>query len=131
VTYQEFLASDLTLDEWIAQHAEEEVARNVAQFDADRAAARAREQEQKEAEVKAWHDAVAPVVVACGVRPFCIDAVVEKAAALFQLHDGKIVPKPGVRHPRDPCADLDPITWLADLREEDDNLLFAKMGEGK
>ena len=41
-----------------------------------------------------------------------------------------MVPKPGVMHPRDPCAGLDPITWLADLRVgEDGDLLFAKIEE--
>ena len=35
--------------------------------------------------------------------------------------------EPGVMHPRDPCADLDPVTWLADLRNGDTGeLLFSK-----
>jgi hypothetical protein len=65
--------------------------------------------------------------VSCGARPIAIDHLVNQARAVFELKDGRLVPKPGVMHPRDPCADLDPITWLADLRTgEDGDLLFQK-----
>ena len=52
------------------------------------------------------------------------DAVVERAASVLNSKDGALVPKPGVNHPRDPCADLDPLTWLADLRTGEDGDLF-------
>jgi hypothetical protein len=80
------------------------------------AAQRATEQQEKDARARAWRDAVAPVIVACGVRRFCLESLIVEAAEIFELRDGRVVPKPGVLHPRDPCAALDPVTWLADLR---------------
>lgn len=80
-----------------------------------------------EEQAKDFHDQFAPKLVACGVRPIAIDHLIERAATLFELKDGQVVAKPGVHHPRDPVADLDPITWLADLRNgTDGDLLFGK-----
>ena len=58
--------------------------------------------------------------MACGARSIAIDHLVDRASALFELRDGRVVAKSDVRHPRDPCADLDPITWLADLRTNEE-----------
>ena len=109
------------------QQIEALVAKEVERQQAGIAAEREGERAAAEQKVKNWRDAVAPIVVSCGARPIAIDHLVEQAAALFELRDGRVAAKPGVMHPRDPCADLDPITWLADLRAgEDGDLLFAK-----
>ena len=107
--------------------AAEAFARSMAKFDADRETARLAQQVERDAAVAAWRAAIVPTATACGVRPFCLDAVVERASSVFELKDGALVPKPGVNHPRDPCAELDPLTWLADLRTgPDGDLLFGK-----
>jgi hypothetical protein len=72
-------------------------------------------------------DAVGTIAVSCGARLIAIDHLVDRASALFELRDGRVEAKPGVMHPRDPCADLGPVTWLADLSAgADGDLLFAK-----
>jgi hypothetical protein len=111
----------------IAARVQAEVDDKMAGWAAEREATRQREQEQKAAEAAAWRAALGPVAVACGVRPFLIDGTVERARSVFELRDGAVRPKPGVYHPRDPIAELDPVTWLADLRTEaDGELIFGK-----
>ena len=102
-------------------------AANMEKWEGERAAADAAERAAAAEQATAWRNAIAPIAVSCGVRPFCLDAVVEKAHTVFELKDGEVVPKPGVMHPRDPCKDLDPVTFFADLRNgEDGDLLFGK-----
>jgi hypothetical protein len=108
-----------TIEAMVAKALERQQAEYAAAREADRVAA-----EQK---AKEWRDAVAPIAVSCGARPLAIQHLVDRASALFELRAGKVVAKPGVMHPRDPCTDMDPITWLADLRNgEDGDLLFQK-----
>ncbi len=98
---------------------------SIALWEAEREAERAREQEQREADAAAWRSAFGSVAVACGVRPFLIGGVIERARGLFELRDGAIRPKPGVMHPRDPVKDYDPVVWLADMHAgPDGKLLF-------
>jgi hypothetical protein len=112
---------------YITALAVKEVARLEAERKAERDAADAAERAAADEQATTWRNAIAPIAVSCGVRPFCLDAVVEKAHTVFELKDGQVVPKPGVMHPRDPCKDLDPVTFFADLRNgEDGDLLFGK-----
>lgn len=116
----------MTDEKTIETLAAEQVAKTMAQWEAERAAARAAEQKQVEAERAAWHAAIAPTIVACGVRPSLIGSVVEQAHDLFELREGKVVAKPGFTNWRDPCADYTVVDWLADLHTTDDNLLWEK-----
>lgn len=103
------------------------VAAKMARWEAERAAERAREEEKKEADALAWRVALGPIALTCGLRPFLLDGILERAHEAFELRDGTLHPKPGILHPRDPCADLDPVTWLADLRTgPDGDLLFKR-----
>jgi hypothetical protein len=103
------------------------VAQAVERQQAEQAAEREAARVADEQRAQAWRDAVAPIAIACAARPIAIDYLLDRAATVFELRDGRVVAKPGVMHPRDPCTDLDPITWLADLRNgEDGNLLFQK-----
>ena len=104
----------------------EVVAASEARWEAERAARRAEEQERAAQEATAWRDAVAPVAIACGVRPIFIEQLAVQARAVFDLRDGKVVAKPGTVHPTDPCRDYTLADWLGGLRATDDNLLFPK-----
>jgi hypothetical protein len=75
-----------------------EVARLEAEWKAERDAADAAERAAADAQATAWRNAVAPMAVACGVRPFCLEAVVERAATVFELRDGRLVAKPATVH---------------------------------
>lgn len=100
----------------------EKVAAFQQRFEADAAA----ERDAKAAADAAFRSAIAPIAIACGVRPLLVEGVVEQARGLFELRDGEIRPRPGVMHPRDPLKDYEPIEWLAELHATDDNLLFRK-----
>jgi hypothetical protein len=105
------------------------IAEKTAAWDAEDAAKRAQEEAEKAAAAKAWHDNIAPVAIACGVRPLFVPYVVEQARAVFELANGALRPKPGILHPRDPCVDLDVLTWMADLRaSEQGDFLFEPIG---
>jgi hypothetical protein len=43
-------------------------------------------------------------------------SVVAQAGSLFELRDGALRPTLDIMHPRDPCVEMDALTWLADLR---------------
>jgi hypothetical protein len=100
--------------------------RHWANGESNRAARMAREAEERESERAAWRASVAPVVIACGVRPSLIDVVVDQAHSLFDLREGKLVAKSGVTNRRDPCADYTVVDWLADLHASDENLLWER-----
>jgi hypothetical protein len=111
-----------TLDNLAAK----KVAEVEAQCESDRAARTAREAQERDAEHAAWHGAVAPTVVACGVRQSLVSSIVEQARSAFELKDGKLVAKSGITNRRDPCADYTVVDWLADLHASDDALLWEK-----
>ena len=67
------------------------------------------------------------IALSCGVRPQIVEMVVRSGEAVFELKDGQLLPRDGRRHPHDPVAPLDVVTWLAGLREKDDGSLFLPL----
>jgi hypothetical protein len=95
--------------------ASEEQARKAAQQAADQA--RFRELVSSEAQKK-------------GVRPSSVRHVIREAEQTFDLKDGALAPKAGVKHPSDPLKELTPDVWLEGLAKSDDYLFEPSVGGG-
>lgn len=95
--------------------AAEETARKAAQASADQA--RFRELMTAEAKKK-------------GVRDNSVRHVLREAEEKYELRDGRILPKNGIKNPHDPLRPYEPADWLDDLAKSDDNLFEVSGGGG-
>jgi hypothetical protein len=64
------------------------------------------------------------------VKSNSVRHVVREARDVFELKDGRLVPKPGQTHPSDKLKDLTPEAWFEHLQVTDDNLFAESAGGG-
>lgn len=65
-----------------------------------------------------------------GVRQNSLRHVRREMRDVFELKDGRLVPKPGQKHPDDPLKELDPDAFLQKLKSTDANLFAESSGGG-
>lgn len=65
-----------------------------------------------------------------GVKPQSVRHVLREAEEKFELKDGTLIPKAGVKHPSDPLKTLTTPEWLQDLAKTDDYLFEPSTGGG-
>jgi hypothetical protein len=91
---------------------------------------KAREEAQHRADDARFRELVSADAQKAGVRPNSMRHVLREAESVFQLQDGRLVPKPGQKHPDDPLKDLSLDVWLAKLSKTDENLFGESVGGG-
>lgn len=92
--------------------------------------AKARETAQKQADDGKFRELVSAAATTAGVSSTAIRHVLREAAQVFELKDGKLSPKEGVKHPTDPLKDMNTTDWLQQLSKTDDYLFAGSNGAG-
>jgi hypothetical protein len=90
----------------------------------------ARETAQKQANDGLFRELVTKDAIAKGVAPSAVRHVLREADLVFELKDGKLVAKDGVRNTKDPMKDLTPVDWLDQLATTDEYLFEGSKGSG-
>ena len=130
MTWDEFMKSDLTFEQWIGQLARDEVARQTADIQprldalAGAADVAAQTAEQRIAELE-FDRLVRENAILGHVVPTAAKYFVRDAAELFELRDGILRPRNGQTQPGDPLSPLTFETWLAEHRKTE-SYLFVK-----
>jgi hypothetical protein len=119
MTWEQFLASDLTIDEFIEPMVEEAVAKLNVRVDAmlDDIRADTAEAERGIAE-KEFERLVRKNAVLGGVLPQAVDYIVPDVRKLFEVRDNALKVRNGATMPGDPLAPLTIEAWLAERRKE-------------
>lgn len=110
-----------SLQEIADQLAVDAVAKSMAEFHAEREAAKRAAlptPEQQLAQAK-LRELVTEHALLHGVLPQSIRHVVRDAESVFEMRDGALVPKDGKTDPGDPLQPLSPSTWLQQLAKTD------------
>ncbi len=124
MTWPEFMASDLTLEDYIAQ----EVAASMAAHEAARRAATeptVEQQLQQRLDAARLRELVTQEALLADVRPSAVRFVVRDAEEQFALQDDALVPRHGQTDPGDPLRPLSPRVWLAQLAQSAPALFAA------
>lgn len=90
----------------------------------------ARLKAQREADQARFRELVSADATKAGVTPKSLRHVIREAEEKFELKDGALTPKTGVKHPTDPLKTLTTSDWLQDLAKSDDNLFEPSTGGG-
>jgi hypothetical protein len=90
----------------------------------------ARIESEKRADAAKFRELVTSEATKSGVKPQSVRHVLREAEEKFELKDGALKPKSGVRHPSDPLKELTPADWLLDLSKSDDYLFGETSGGG-
>jgi hypothetical protein len=89
-----------------------------------------REEAQKAADKGKFRELVSAAATKAGVDGPQLRHVLRDAEETFELKDGDLVPRNGVKHPTDPLKELTPSDWLAGLSKSDPYLFAASSGGG-
>ena len=65
-----------------------------------------------------------------GVAATAIRHVLREAEQVFELKEGALAPKAGVKHPTEPLKELTPNDWLQQLAKTDEYLFAQNLGSG-
>lgn len=90
----------------------------------------AREKAQRAADDARFRELFTADASKSGVKSSSLRHVLREAGDKFELKDGVIVPKPGIKHPTDPLKTLSTTDWLQDLAKTDDYLFEPSVGGG-
>jgi len=90
----------------------------------------ARQKAQDQADAARFRELFTADASKIGVKPNSLRHVLREASEKFELRDGAIVPREGVKHPSDPLKTLSPTDWLQDLVKTDDYLFEPSVGGG-
>jgi hypothetical protein len=85
---------------------------------------------QQAADAARFRELVTADAVKAGVKPQSVRHVLREAEASFELVDGALAPKAGVKHPTDPLKDLTSADFLQALAKSDDYLFEPSTGGG-
>jgi hypothetical protein len=85
---------------------------------------------QKAADDARFRELVSADATKAGVKPQSLRHVLREASEKFELKDGSLQPKQGVKHPTDPMKDLTLSDWFQDLAKTDDYLFGESVGGG-
>lgn len=128
MTWEEFLDSDLSFEDYIRPAVEEGVAKAMAETPVDRAIdhikAETAAAEQRLAELE-YEKLVRDVAVRGGVLPQAVHWIVPDVRKLFEIRDNALVVRNGATMPGDPLTPLTFEAWLAEQRK-DVPFLFVK-----
>ena len=90
----------------------------------------ARVESERRADAAKFRELVTAEATKAGVKPQSVRHVLREAEEKFELKDGVLKPKAGVKHSTDPLKDLTPTDWLLDLSKSDDYLFGETSGGG-
>jgi len=90
----------------------------------------ARLKAQQAADSARFRELVSADATKAGVTAKSLRHVLREAEEKFELKDGALVPRVGVKHPTEPLKELTPTDWLQDLAKSDDNLFAPSTGGG-
>lgn len=85
---------------------------------------------QKRADGSRFRELVTADATKAGVRATGLRHVLREAEEKFELVDGALKPKSGVRNTNDPLKDLTPTDWLQELSKSDEYLFGETVGGG-
>jgi hypothetical protein len=73
---------------------------------------------------------ITDVALKAGLRPQAVDVAVARARQKFELKDGELTPKAGVKNVEEPHKDYTTKEWLAELAKSDSYLFEPSDGGG-
>jgi hypothetical protein len=82
------------------------------------ASEKAREEAQRRADQARFRELVSADATKVGVKPNMMRIVLRDAEDVFELKDGKLAPRSGVKHPSDPLKDMTLDAWLQSLEPD-------------
>lgn len=85
---------------------------------------------QRAADQARFRELVTADATKAGVTPKSVRHVIREAEEKFELKDGTLAPRAGMKHPSDPLKELTPADWLQDLAKTDDYLFEPSTGGG-
>lgn len=94
------------------------------------ASEKARQTAQQAADDSRFRELVSADATKAGVKAQSLRHVLREAQEKFELKDGTLKPRTGIKHPSDPLKELTTTDWLEELARTDDYLFGDSVGGG-